>query len=735
MAKQDMIWTKPPQTWYESPFMGNGILGLMMYIPKDSNNIRLDIGNSLVQDHRDDSYGSMVAFTRCRLPIGYFTINPVGKIQKCHLRLRLWDAETVGLIETDNGSIKIKAYVHAVEHVIVVEYELFGGEKKAVLKWQPLKAESPRQTYGLNNNQPAKVMKDYKENPVGILSVKEGVSIYTQPLLVGGETVTAWKQKITGDKHVVLINVSHSFPSKNALDEAISTIEKISKYTSASLNKSHQNWWHSFYPKSFISLPDKKLENFYWIQLYKLASATRSNGALIDNQGPWLQATPWPAAWWNLNVQLTYWLTNSSNHPELCNSLLNSVVKNTDNLTLNVAPKYRSNAAAIGRLSGSDLLSRAGEAWEEKQKEDNTKIVDNNFSLPEPEIGLLTWTCHNLWLNYRYTMNDEMLRSQLFPILKKAINYYFYFLKKEKDGKYHLPYTYSPEYGVAKDCNFDLSLLKWGCETLLESCKRLNIKDTLFSKWKDVVNNLVDFPTDENGFRIGADQAYDKSHRHYSHLFMIYPLHLLDITKESNLNLIQKSLDYWHSKPAALQGYSFTGAASISAMIGHGDAALKYLNGLFSKFLKPNTLYAEAGPVIETPLSGGQAIVEMLLQSWGNQIRVFPALPSTWGNVVFDNLRTEGAFLISAERKNGKTVFIKIKSEAGEPCIINTDMIQPIIGGNKATQLTKIGINTYRIPLKKGQIIVLTQKNDKTNYSIQPIAAKTSNEQNYFGLK
>ena len=73
-------------------------------------------------------------------------------------------------------------------------------------------------------------------------------------------------------------------------------------------------------------------------------------------------------------------------------------------------------------------------------------------------------------------------------------------------------------------------------------------------------------------------------------------------------------------------------------------------------------MYKEAGPVIETPLSGAQCIHDMLIQSWGGTIRVFPAVSDVWGNVVFDDLRAEGAFLVSAKRENGKTKFVRIKA-------------------------------------------------------------------------
>lgn len=107
--------------------------------------------------------------------------------------------------------------------------------------------------------------------------------------------------------------------------------------------------------------------------------------------------------------------------------------------------------------------------------------------------------------------------------------------------------------------------------------------------------------------------------------------------------------------------------------MGLGDEALAYLRSLMH-LIKPNTMYKEAGPVIETPLAGAEAIHDMLLQSWGNIIRVFPAVPETWQEAVFHNLRAEGGFLVSAVSKAGQTTFIRIQSLAGEPCRLLTDL-------------------------------------------------------------
>lgn len=63
---------------------------------------------------------------------------------------------------------------------------------------------------------------------------------------------------------------------------------------------------------------------------------------------------------------------------------------------------------------------------------------------PTPEVGNLTWALHNVWLSYRHTMDESILRDTLFPLLRKAVNYYLHFLTPGADGKLHLPATFSP---------------------------------------------------------------------------------------------------------------------------------------------------------------------------------------------------------------------------------------------------------------------------------------------------
>jgi len=73
-------------------------------------------------------------------------------------------------------------------------------------------------------------------------------------------------------------------------------------------------------------------------------------------------------------------------------------------------------------------------------------------------------------------------------------------------------------------------------------------------------------------------------------------------------------------------------------------------------------------------------IMETMMQSWDGRIRVFPAWPSQIDGA-FTTLRAEGAFLVSAERKDGEIQPFTIFSEAGADCHV----VSPWDGDLKVT--------------------------------------------------
>lgn len=609
IKQHDLLWNKLPQHWHDAPFIGNGEMGSMIY-KVGPRSIRWDVNNSRVEDHRkDDGGGPMLS--RPRLPIGYFTLETKGEIVSAGIRQDLWNAEIKGTFETMSGTITFRSFIHATENIMITEIEASEGEADVLWKWHPLEAASPRVTYaGKDTNWWPKITFPYQPNPPYRLEKKGAIQTCIQPLLAGGQTATAWKETKTNNKYTLYVTVDHTYPDSTATQRAIATVERLTQQALASLVKTHRAWWNNFYPKSFIAIPDPKWESFYWIQLYKFACATRSDKPVIGTLGTWLQRTPWPGIWWNLNVQLTYWMVYGANHLELGESLLNSIGNNLDNLIKNVPEAYRYNSAGIFRASSSDLDSKL---FNLKAPNDTRKM----------ELGNLLWALHNYWLHYKYSMDQQVL-ANLYPVLKRAVNLYMHYLKKDDKGIYHLPPTVSPEYGIAANCTYDLALLRWGCKTLLKASTLLKKKDELRREWEDILENLVEYYKDDKGLlMIGKEVPFDRGHRHFSHLLMYFPLFLEDPEDPEVAADLIKNVNHWQDLGNFTGGYTKAGASSMMAAMGKGDAALYYFENL-TNLVTRNTFYQEGGPVIETPFFYAHCLQNMLLQSWGEKIRVFP---------------------------------------------------------------------------------------------------------------
>ena len=120
-------------------------------------------------------------------------------------------------------------------------------------------------------------------------------------------------------------------------------------------------------------------------------------------------------------------------------------------------------------------------------------------------------------------------------------------------------------------------------------------------------------------------------------------------------------------------------------------------------------------PCLESSLGMANIIQNMLIQSWSDPakaepgpIRIFPALPSSWKDVEFRDLRAEGAFLVSAKREGGKTKWIRIKSLAGEPCRLRPAFEgEARIKGTGQRKLAAQGSGIYAIDLKQGEEVLL----------------------------
>ena len=698
LSARDMIWDVLPGDMTEAPHFGNGLIGSMLWV--EDNKIRLQVFRADVHDHGDHTYG-WTAYSRPRYQIGYFTVQAKGAFSSCNLRQDIYNAELKGKITTSLGDIRIDHFVHKTDDLIYFDIRVDGDEELSAWEWHPFKAKPSRGGDPGSRNY-GQAYAPYKEliNPEHSISRDDELRIGLQDLALGGDYATAWKDiRINNKRSSLLVTIENSFPEKGsakiAVDRIRETLPEI-KNGFESWREKHRNWWHNYYPESYVSFPEPEGESFYWNNVYRLACCTRPGAKYIDTPGMWNSGGPWPYSTHDFNTQTAHFPVYTANRLHLGEALVNALKENKDTLINNVVPEeWQEDSALLPLATAFDLRGK--------------RDGDGRYS---EMLGCLPWLLNNVWLHYRYTMDKGILEDPLYPLLRRSINLYRHILSEGDDGRLHLPPTFSPELGNFSDCNFDLALLRWGCRRLIEICDVLNIDDPLKSEWENIIDKLVDYQADERGFKLGKERTAPEDHQHMSHLMMIYPLYLENIDNNEDISLLEKSLRNFNP-PTALPKMAASQSSPAAASLGLGELAHERMNSILysereNEKIGKNGIYYLATPCIETGLAFNTCVQDMLLQSWGGRIRVFPALPESWKDVEFHDLRAEGAFLVSAKMVCGITEWVKIKSLAGSPCIIN-----PSIDGDIAVRsennilLKKLENGFYNIDLAQGNEVTL----------------------------
>ncbi len=473
---------------------------------------------------------------------------------------------------------------------------------------------------------------------------------------------------------------------------------------------SHIKWWANFWNKSSISVPDQLIQKQYYLEQYKLGSVARKGAPAITLQAVWTadngSLPPWKGDFHNdLNTQLSYWPTYTSNHlaeGKTFTDWLWKVKGESEKYTKEYFGVKGINIPGVVTLSGYPMGG-----W-----------IQYAMS---PTVG--AWCSQHFYWQWKYSMDKQFLDEQAYPYITQSATFLenITFLK---DGVRMLPLSSSPEYHdnsitawFKEWSNFDLGLAKF----LFKAAKEVSIakgdkKGAIH--WQSIANQLPNFETNETGFTIAPGQNLTSSHRHMSQYMAIYPLALLDYNKADDKIKIDNSFKQLELKGTrAWCGYSFSWMASLYARAYEADKALKQLQIFASNFCSPNSFHLNGDQkggeysgftyrpfTLEGNFAFAQGVNELLLQSRDGYIEVFPSVPSAWKDCAFKDLRAEGAFLIRANYKNGKTDRIEVLAEQGGMLNLKLPKGNFRLFG-KQIKLTN-GI--FKIATKKGEKYILT---------------------------
>jgi alpha-L-fucosidase 2 len=120
-------------------------------------------------------------------------------------------------------------------------------------------------------------------------------------------------------------------------------------------------------------------------------------------------------------------------------------------------------------------------------------------------------------------------------------------------GTVHLPVTFSPEYPgpPGPDANYDLALYRWGLQLAADLMARYGLTSPHAAAWQATLANLTGYSVDpaSNTYEIYAGVPYGTPHRHYSHLFAVYPLRDTPLQQPYWAQLARDSVNRWLATP------------------------------------------------------------------------------------------------------------------------------------------------------------------------------------------
>ena len=548
-----------------------------------------------------------------------------------------------GLLDIINGNNKINLFMSQTDFVGVAKI---------------------KGAFSLNINLPAFIKNDLFY-PDGIIKNENNFTYYVQNTLSEfSYGIFLYKQKINENEIVIYLTITHNKNDIDFIDTAKKELLDAAKQGYETLLNKNIKFWKKYYHQSSCHLYNNLFDSNYIKAEYLFASTSRRGYFPTPLQGVWTKCDgslpPWKGDYhFDTNVELSYCAYLRSNHLDEGLALIDYL--------WSLRKEYVNFAKKFYRVKGllipacSTLSGKPLGGW-------------GQYSL-SPTMTI--WTIKIFDDHYIYTDNIKFLKTRAYPIFKK-VGEAFINLLIEKNGKYYLPLSTSPEiYDASKkayfepNTNFDLSLLIYLFKTLLRYTKILNIDGSVYQKYLSALDNIA---IKDDIVLLAKDHQLSVSHRHFSHLMCFYPLHLINYEKQPIV--YEKTLkDLEKLTTMEWVGFSFIMSSWMYSMAKNGEMSYKRLKEFCTSFVNENGFhlngdfkchglshYTYRPFTLEANFAYIDAIQQTLIQDFNGYIDLFPALAKSIKKASFKNFRAINGLFISSTYERGTIKKLLIKS-------------------------------------------------------------------------